>query len=72
MVKETSLATIISREARESAVLFEYLSDSARLAILGLLAAEGEMFVSQFYERLKMATVTISNQLRSLLIQWTC
>jgi hypothetical protein len=45
--QDAPVSTIITREARESASLFKNLSDPIRLTILGLLAAEGEMFVGQ-------------------------
>jgi len=54
----------VAREARASAVLFEYLSDPTRLAILGLLASEGEMFVGQLCERSGCTQSAASNQLR--------
>jgi DNA-binding transcriptional ArsR family regulator len=60
------VAIIISREARESALLFKYLGDPVRLTILGLLAAEGEMYVGQLCERLKMSNPAISSPLRLL------
>jgi DNA-binding transcriptional ArsR family regulator len=58
--------TIISREARESALLFKYLSDPTRLTIIGLLAAEGQLSVGQLCERLAISGQAITSHLRLL------
>jgi DNA-binding transcriptional ArsR family regulator len=57
---------IISREARESALLFKCLSDSTRLTIVGLLAAEGQLSVGQLCERLAISGPAITSHLRLL------
>jgi hypothetical protein len=41
---------IIPKETRESAMLFDCRGNPARLNLLCLLAAEGEMFVGQMCE----------------------
>jgi DNA-binding transcriptional ArsR family regulator len=56
----------IPREIREAAVLFDYLSNPMRLIILRLLAAEGEMFVGQICERLRITVPAVSPHLRLL------
>jgi ArsR family transcriptional regulator, arsenate/arsenite/antimonite-responsive transcriptional repressor len=55
---------IIPNETRESAMLFKSLGDPARLNLLALLAAEGELFVGQMCERTGYTQPAISSQLR--------
>jgi DNA-binding transcriptional ArsR family regulator len=57
---------VIPNETRESAMLFKSLGDPARLNLLALLAAEGEMFVGQMCERTGYTQPAISSQLRLL------
>jgi DNA-binding transcriptional ArsR family regulator len=57
---------VIAPEIRNTAFLFKYLADPARLKLLCLLAAEGEMFVGQISERMGYTQPAISSQLRWL------
>jgi DNA-binding transcriptional ArsR family regulator len=57
---------IIPKETRESAMLFKSLGDPARLNLLALLDAEGEMFVGQMSDRTGYTQPAISSQLRIL------
>jgi DNA-binding transcriptional ArsR family regulator len=56
----------IPRETRESARLFNCLGNPARLNLLCLLAAEGEMFVGQMCEKTGHTQPSLSSQLRIL------
>ena len=57
---------VIAPEIRNTAFLFKYLADPARLKLLCLLAAEGEMFVGQMSERTGQTQTSISSQLKML------
>jgi DNA-binding transcriptional ArsR family regulator len=57
---------IIPNETRKSAMLFNCLGNPARLNLLALLTAEGEMFVGQMCERTGYTQPAISCQLRIL------
>jgi DNA-binding transcriptional ArsR family regulator len=57
----------IPRETRESAAIFDCFGNPARLNLISLLAAEGEMFVGQMRERTGLTRSAISSQLRILL-----
>jgi ArsR family transcriptional regulator, arsenate/arsenite/antimonite-responsive transcriptional repressor len=64
--QDSPVATMCSREDREAALLFKVLGDPIRLAILRILAEEGESFVGQFNDRLGITGPAISHHLRLL------
>jgi DNA-binding transcriptional ArsR family regulator len=56
----------IPHEIRESAALFACLGSPARLNLISLLAAEGELFFGQMCDRTGYTQPAISSQLRIL------
>jgi DNA-binding transcriptional ArsR family regulator len=58
--------SVIAPEIRNTAFLFKYLADPARLKLLCLLATEGEMFVGQISDQMGCSQPAISSQLRLL------